>query len=82
MLKIASDVYSDYQKAASEGNGIVLFKNRSKSGINVYAYNAGAPIKWTTQFTSFIAPGKVGVVPLPNPLPLISSLRFGLYVNK
>ena len=83
VLQVARDVYEDYRRAANEGNGIILFKNMdTRKGVTVYAYNAGALIKLNTQFTSFIAPSSVGKVALPNPLPLISSEDFGLYIDK
>ena len=81
-LEVGSGMYADYRKAANEGNGIILFKNRSKEAVWVYAYNAGALIKLTTQFTAHIPAGKVGKVVLPNPLPLVSNNHFALYVNK
>ena len=82
VLQVAGSLYSDYRKAANQGNGIVLFKNDCRYGVTVFAHNAGEPVKRETMFTCFIAPGKVGQVDLPNPLPLVSSLDFCLFVNK
>ena len=32
VIRIAADVYNDYRTAASEGNGLILFKNESNKG--------------------------------------------------